>query len=176
MIVLHADVAEIFSNETGGFDEHPADLLDHGPPNNDTIVLLEKMGVSDPESVSGHALTASALQNLPDLVLHCTSEPVPEYNNSDLIPGMFPTLFPFGIGGFEDKTCKTPIAFQQQAQYYLNLHDCKFHYHFSLSLYCIEYDSMLFTSSSHPFYCDQVSFQSYCRKTGCCVTSCFRKK
>lgn len=47
------------------------------------------------------------------------------------MPGMFPTLFPLGIGGFEDKGRPTSLSFQQQSQYYLNTSDRSFRYHYS---------------------------------------------
>lgn len=56
---------------------------------------------------------------------------VNEYNNPDLLPGMFPTLFSYGIEGFKDKSRPTLLSFQQQAQYYLNLADHCFRYHHS---------------------------------------------
>ena len=135
-------VGEVFGEETAGMSEHPAELLRSSgtsgsePP----TVMIEKMGVSDPECdrMPGRLFTAAALRNLvpngsdlPDLVLHRGSTAVPEYNNPDLIPGMYPTLFPAGIGGFEipDRIC--PISFQQQAKYYLDLADRSFRYHHS---------------------------------------------
>ncbi|KAE8224193.1 hypothetical protein CF319_g2875 [Tilletia indica] len=36
-----------------------------------------------------------------DLSIHYGSRAVSEYNNPDLFPALYPTLFPFGIGGFE---------------------------------------------------------------------------
>ncbi|KAF9782691.1 hypothetical protein BJ322DRAFT_1009433, partial [Thelephora terrestris] len=68
---------------------------------------------------------------LPDLVLHRGSTAVPEYNNPDLMPGMYPTLFPAGTGGFDipDRTCA--ISFQKQAEYCLDLADRSFRYHHS---------------------------------------------
>jgi hypothetical protein len=38
---------------------------------------------------------------MPDLILHRSSHAIPEYKNPDLMPGMYTTLYPFGIGGFE---------------------------------------------------------------------------
>ena len=103
-------------------------------------MMLEKMGVTDPECdrMPGRLFTATALRNLvpdgselPDLVLHRGSMAVPEYHNPDLIPGMYPTLFPMGTGGFEipDRACA--ISFQKQAEYYLDLADRSFRYHHS---------------------------------------------
>ncbi|KAH7904331.1 hypothetical protein BJ138DRAFT_1019274, partial [Hygrophoropsis aurantiaca] len=96
--------------------------------------------MTDPECtlLPGRAFTASALRNLapssshlPDLVLHHGSDAVSEYDNPALMPGMFPTLFPFGIGGFDDKTRSSPLSFQKQAQYYFNIADKSFRYHHS---------------------------------------------
>lgn len=109
-------------------------------------LCLKKMGVSDPESekLNGRTFTASALRNLvkrnddvqdsnlPDLVTIPSSQlesAVCEYNNPNLTSGMFPTLFPFGIGGFEDNLRQTGLSFQQQAQYYFNIPDRSFRYH-----------------------------------------------
>jgi hypothetical protein len=144
------DANTVFQQETAGFCEHPAELLKRDAhavesvPVDDaddvSVVMLEKMGVSDPESdkISGRTFTAAALRNLysrsssqPDLVVHRGWQAIDEYNNPDLLPGMYPTLFPCGIGGFEDKTRPTALSFQQQAQYYLNLADRSFRYHHS---------------------------------------------
>ncbi|TFK20679.1 hypothetical protein FA15DRAFT_682417 [Coprinopsis marcescibilis] len=42
---------------------------------------------------------------------------------------MFPTLYLFGISGFEDKHRPTIVSFESQAAYYLNLSDKSFRYH-----------------------------------------------
>lgn len=143
-------VREVFEEETAGFQPHPATLLFDPDESSDMgagddehhSMFLEKMGVSNPECVklSGRTFTAVAIRNLmsnlpvsenpgPDMIVHRSSRPVDEYNNPDLFPGMFPTLFPYGIGGFESKDHPIPLSFQQQAQYYLNLPDRRFHYH-----------------------------------------------
>jgi hypothetical protein len=150
----------IFLEETAGFLEHPAELFRSATSNldNDTsiapgedredAIFIERTGVVDPESVrlSGRSFTTSALRNLagslgtgqmgndsdqPDLAIHHGAAAVSEYNNPDLMPGMFPTLFPFGIGGFEDKSRPTALSFKEQAQYYFNISDRAFRYHFS---------------------------------------------
>ena len=133
------DVHLTFSEETAGFAEHPADMLHESDTGESDVVLLEKMGVSDPECdrIKGRAFMASALRNLlpssalPDLVLHRGSVPIPEYHNPDLMPGMFPSLFPFGIGGFEDTQRPSRLSFQQQAEYFLDISDRVFRYHYS---------------------------------------------
>jgi hypothetical protein len=139
-----SDVSAVFSEETAGFSEHPAELFvssvgDKSSDADKPSLLIESMGVSDHECthVSGRVFTASALRNLlpsrsvdkPDLVLPRNSVPVVEYHNPDVVPGMFPSLYPFGIGGFDDDTRPSPVAFQKQANYYFDLVDRSFCYH-----------------------------------------------
>ena len=144
--VIHdcrSDTEGVFKEETAGLSEHPAELLGSSSDVSESKqlgVMIEKMGVADPECdrMPGRLFTAAALRNLipdgselPDLVLHRGSMAVSEYNNPDLIPGMYPTLFPAGTGGFEipDRACT--IAFDKQARYYLDLEDRSFRYHHS---------------------------------------------
>ncbi|KAK0218997.1 hypothetical protein IW262DRAFT_1242014, partial [Armillaria fumosa] len=65
----------------------------------------------------------------PDLVMFRGDKPVNEYNNPDLMMGMFPTLFPFGIGGFEDTERSIDISFHSQCNYYLDAVCKDFRYH-----------------------------------------------
>lgn len=136
----NSDPKQLFDEETAGFQEHPAQNIKNDIDPDIPVVFLEKMGVSDPEGdkIQGRSYTASALRNLlpqsnrlPDLIIHHAQGAVPEYKNPNLMPGMFPTLFPLGIGGFEVENRQRAISFQQQAEYYLNLHDHSFRYHFS---------------------------------------------
>ncbi|KAK0215909.1 hypothetical protein EDD85DRAFT_782365 [Armillaria nabsnona] len=96
------------------------------------------MGVSDIESVKvqGCTFTAVALRNLvarpgkkPDLTIFCGEAPVNEYNNLKLMMGMFPTLFLYGISGFEKPDQKVSVSFQKQANYYLDIVDRSFRRH-----------------------------------------------
>jgi len=135
------DVRTVFAEETAGFAEHPAEALTGSSCDSDApLILLEKMGVSDPEGVklSGRTFTASALKNLvsassqlPDLILHRSSVAVPEYNNPDLMPGMFPTLFPLGLGGFDNPARHTKLSFEAQANAFLDVADKSFRHHHS---------------------------------------------
>jgi len=144
--VIHdgrSDGEDMFKEETSGMSEHPAELFDAPSDSSDhepTRTMIEKTGVTDPECdrIPGRLFTSAALKNLtsdgsklPDLVLHRGSAAVPEYNNPDLIPGMHPTLFPMGVGGFDipDRVC--PISIAKQASYCLDLADRSFRYHHS---------------------------------------------
>jgi hypothetical protein len=134
------NVDKTFANETAGFSEHPAELIRTHSDSDSAVVFLEKMGVSDPEGIrlTGRTFTASALENLvpssselPDMVLHRSSAAVPEYNHPNLVPGMFPTLFPFGLGGFDDPSRKIKLSFDAQANAFLDVPDKSFRHHHS---------------------------------------------
>ena len=44
---------------------------------------------------------------------------------------MYPILYPYGTGGFEDPAHSVAVSFQKQANYYLDLADRSFRYHHS---------------------------------------------
>jgi len=136
------DRERVFLTETAGFTAHPAELLVDEPDESETTLMVEKMGVSDPEcdGVPGRVFVASALRNLisksgteqlPDLIIRHEGSAVPEYNNPSFFPGMYPTLFPYGIGGFENRARPTPLSFDRQAKYCLSIVDRSFRYHHS---------------------------------------------
>ena len=49
-----------------------------------------------------------------NIIVH-HSLPVSEYDDPGFLPRMFPTLYAFSIGGFEDANRKCCISFQAQA-------------------------------------------------------------
>ena len=58
-------------------------------------------------------------------------EPVNEFFNPDLLPMMYPTLFPYGIGGVEDKRRSNAISFENHVKHLLSLADRRFQEHYS---------------------------------------------
>ncbi|KZS86507.1 hypothetical protein SISNIDRAFT_420802, partial [Sistotremastrum niveocremeum HHB9708] len=87
------------------------------------------MGVIDPEcsKLPARTFEAAALRSLvgdetkgPDLYIRHGSQLVSDYNNPALFPGMFPTLFPLGINGFDEPARPRPISLRAQAEYYLD--------------------------------------------------------
>ncbi|KAE9389474.1 hypothetical protein BT96DRAFT_834826, partial [Gymnopus androsaceus JB14] len=62
--------------------------------------------------------------------IHYKLDPITEYNNPDLFLGMFPTLFPLGIGGFEESSRNPSVSLEMHAKHLLNLGDRCFWYHY----------------------------------------------
>ncbi|CAF4553359.1 unnamed protein product, partial [Didymodactylos carnosus] len=44
---------------------------------------------------------------------------------------LFPTLFPYGVGGSEDTSRKTKVSFKKHVEYLLSYHDRRFEEHYS---------------------------------------------
>lgn len=51
------------------------------------------------------------------------SEPSNEYNNPIFLLGLYPTLFPYGTGAFEDPSRPVKVSFKKQIQYLLAYRD-----------------------------------------------------
>ena len=73
----------------------------------------------------------TALKNItpyhsPNLILHHSHHAVVEYNNLNLMPGMFPTLYLFGLAGFEHPLRTPKVPFQAHVNALLNVPDRSF--------------------------------------------------
>jgi hypothetical protein len=58
-------------------------------------------------------------------------QPVNKFANPKVFPSMYPTLFPYGIGGFEDKQRQAKVSFKRQVKFFFNLADRHFQEHYS---------------------------------------------
>ncbi|KAJ7922636.1 hypothetical protein B0H13DRAFT_1865650 [Mycena leptocephala] len=103
-----------------------------------TDIPFESVVVTD---VKGHesssVLRKAATRHLEKLggnylELRHDPQPVNEFNNPDLFPLISPTLFPYGIGGVEDKLNRgTRFGFQAHLKHFFNLADRRFQEHYS---------------------------------------------
>ncbi|KAG1792597.1 uncharacterized protein HD556DRAFT_1215361, partial [Suillus plorans] len=57
--------------------------------------------------------------------------PVNEYSNPDLFPMIYPTLFPYGLGGFEQSVRMSKIGMSRHAKHLFSLADRRFQEHYS---------------------------------------------
>lgn len=106
---------------------------------------MERSGVYDPEAedVPARFMTSAAIHKLAasstskdapaDFILRYERDPISEYNNPGLFPGMFPTLYPLGIGGFEDAQRSVSVSLEAHAEHLLDQSNRAFRYHYFYS-------------------------------------------
>ncbi|KAK4702713.1 hypothetical protein P7C70_g3507, partial [Phenoliferia sp. Uapishka_3] len=155
VMTKHVDpyAADLRSEETAGLQEHPSELVDGAGSDDEEVdsddgedFFIEQTGLIDTEqtTIPARFKTASALRNLcfqgaslqadangtaiPDLRIP-SGRPVGEYNNNDLLPGLFPSLYPFGIGGADHSQRPTTLSFERQVEKSLRHHSRAFSYH-----------------------------------------------
>lgn len=58
------------------------------------------------------------------------SHPVNEFNNLFLFPLIYPTLFPYGLGGFDHPKWQTRLSMQYHVKHLLSLGDWQFQEHY----------------------------------------------
>lgn len=57
--------------------------------------------------------------------------PVNEFSNPELFPSLYPTLFPYGLGGVEDRKRSTKLSLKRHVKHLLSLSDRRFQEHHS---------------------------------------------
>ena len=60
-----------------------------------------------------------------------SNKPANEFYNPDLLPLTYPTLFPYGLGGFENLQCSASLSFKRQVKHFFSLADRRFQEHYS---------------------------------------------
>lgn len=91
--------------------------------------VFHSMVVTDVDSSSlSSVLCAAAMEHIKNkgaryIQIPHGSRPVGDFNNPSLLPMIFPTLFPYGLGGCEDCRWSHPVSLQRHARYFLTLAD-----------------------------------------------------
>ena len=80
--------------------------------------------------------TAAAIQHVkskgrPFVQVSHGPEPMNEFSNMDLFPMIYPTLFPYGCGGFEDHSRAKAISVKEHVKYLFSQRDKRFRTHYS---------------------------------------------
>ena len=102
----------------------------------DSPVQFESVVITDVDAnAPSYQLKAAALQHAKRggsfiQVPHDT-EPLNEFFNPTMFPMLYPTLFPYGIGGFEDRRRTIPIGLENHVKHMLALADRRFQEHYS---------------------------------------------
>ena len=113
-------------------DENAGDSLS---PNESSQIEFSNVVITD---VDAHApandLKAAALRHFKQGggFLAVPHEPVPvnKFFNPSLFPMLYPTLFPYGVGGVEDKRRTVAISFENHIKHFLSLADRRFQEHY----------------------------------------------
>ena len=101
----------------------------------DKKIPFESVLITD---VDGHAssnvLRAAAIRHFNRiekgyLEMPHSAKPESEFWNPQLFPKLYPSLFPYGIGGFEDSRRVHRISLRDQTRHFLNLADRRFQTH-----------------------------------------------
>lgn len=107
--------------------------------------LYNQVVVTDVESSApGHQLRAAAIRHIKQGGSHIqvshSQNPCNEFYNPDLLPMIYPTLFPYGLGGFEDSQQKTSVSLKAHMKHLFSLASSHFRKHHSFclwySIYC----------------------------------------
>jgi hypothetical protein len=98
-------------------------------------IPLQSVVITD---IDGHAssneLRAAAIRHVKQkgggyLQISHEPNPVNEFDNPTLFPMIYPTLYPYGLGGFEDCTHKSALSLKAHVKHLLNLTDRRFQEH-----------------------------------------------
>lgn len=106
-----------------------------GPPP-DASVQFESVLITDVDAnAPSHQLKAAALRHAKRggsfIQIPHDPNPVNEFFNPVMFPMLYPTLFPYGIGGFEDSRRAVLIGFENHVKHMLALNDRRFQEHYS---------------------------------------------
>ena len=116
----------------GNFDNRDCTQTDDDVP-------FESVLIADVDpKASSNELRAAAIRHFRDTnksYLEMPHDPKPEneFCNPTLFPKLYPTLFPYGLGGFENQHRCSPVSLKMQAKHFLNLADIRFQVHHSFT-------------------------------------------
>ena len=119
-------------DENADFDADVTHALDM----NTNDIPFQNVVITD---IDGHAppheLRAAALRHIKKgggyIQIPHDPTPVNEFCNPSLFPMIYPSLFPYGIGGFEDNTRQIPISMKRHVKHLCGMSDRRFQEHYS---------------------------------------------
>ena len=125
---------------TSGYDNRSEnrEALPH-PPHGDASVSThyESVVMTDVDAhTPATQLRAAAVRHAktngrPFVQVGHGSSPSNEFFNVNLFPALYPTLFPYGCGGFEDSMRRKPISLKEHVKYLFSLRGRRFQTHYS---------------------------------------------
>ncbi|TFY51291.1 hypothetical protein EVG20_g11068, partial [Dentipellis fragilis] len=100
-------------------------------------IAFENVVITDVDArAPSSELRAAAMRHVKDkgrsfIQVGHEPQPVNEFCNPDLFPMIYPSLFPYGIAGFEDQSRTHTVSFKRQITHCFRLADRRFQEHFS---------------------------------------------
>jgi hypothetical protein len=100
-------------------------------------ILFQNVVITDVEAhAPSHELRAAALRHVKQngggyIKIPHDPKPINEFFNPDLLPMVYPTLFPYGIGGPENHKRASALSFKRHIKHFFNLSDRRFQEHYS---------------------------------------------
>ncbi|KAF5343263.1 hypothetical protein D9757_015149 [Collybiopsis confluens] len=100
----------------------------------DVDIQFESVVITDIDTTANsNELRAAAVRHVKNggAFIEAPHGPVPvnEFFNPTLFPLIYPTLYPYGLGGFESHKRSTPLSMKRHVKHLLNLHDRRFQEH-----------------------------------------------
>jgi len=130
--IIPSDATEVLTSRYDDPDQNPTSSLE---VNHDELPF-QNVVVTDVSAHSPtHELRAAALHHVKQgggyIQIPHDPTPVNEFFNPHLFPMIYPTLFPYGIGGFEDRQRRVPLSMKRHVKHLGNLADKRFQEHYS---------------------------------------------
>jgi len=102
----------------------------------DSPVQFESVTITDVDAnAPSYQLKAAALRHAKRggsfIQVPHDAEPLNEFFNPTMFPMLYPSLFPYGTGGFEDRRRAVPIGLENHVKHMLTLTDRRFQEHYS---------------------------------------------
>ncbi|KAJ6576495.1 hypothetical protein DFH09DRAFT_1246414 [Mycena vulgaris] len=93
------------------------------PPASDSVVVTDIDGNAPSNDLRSAALKHMNKPGSNYIEIPHHRQPVNEFQNPHLFPMMYPTLFPYGLGGLEDKCRTSRLGFKRHIKHLFNLAD-----------------------------------------------------
>ena len=89
----------------------------------ESVVITDIDAHTPVSQLRAAAVRHAKVKNKPFVQVGHGPRPVNEFFNVDLFPMLYPTLFPYGCGGFEDRGRRKPILLKEHVKYLFSLRD-----------------------------------------------------
>lgn len=133
--IEHVQPNEAQEDLQSRYDTHPAVREAFASFQNSDSIPFENVVITDVEGhASSNELRAAAVRHVKGrgggyIEVGHAEHPVNEFGNPALFPMIYPTLFPYGIGGCEDKRRVRAVSLQSHVKHLFSLSDRRFQEH-----------------------------------------------